>query len=242
MRSIVFTFCLLATAGILGAQEWTAKLTQIFEPVPEVITPGKGTAAPSDAIVLFDGSGFEEWESIKGEEVPWELKDGAMTVKVGSTGIRTKRKFGDIQLHIEWRSPELVEGEGQGRGNSGVFLQTEYEVQVLDSYENETYVNGQAGAVYKQHIPLVNACRPPGKWQTYDIIYTAPRFRKDGRLDAPAKVTVLHNGVLIQNNVTLLGPTENVGLTKYVKHGKMPLMLQHHNDAVSYRNIWVREL
>ncbi len=230
-------------SGGLFSQEWTAELTEIFETAPEVVVPGEGTAPPSDAIVLFDGSGLDQWESVRGGPAEWKLGDGAVTVVKGTGDIRTKQGFGDVQLHVEWRTPAEVSGRGQDRGNSGVYLQELYEVQVLDSYENSTYVNGQAGAIYKQHIPLVNACRPPGVWQTYDIIFTAPRFREDGSLLSPAKMTVLHNGVLIQNHVTLLGPTENIGLPSYKAHDlKRPLMLQEHGNPVSFRNIWIREL
>ncbi|MGB3617868.1 MAG: DUF1080 domain-containing protein, partial [Catalinimonas sp.] len=157
--------------------------------------------------------------------------------------IRTKEAFGDCQLHVEWRAPTVVKGEGQGRGNSGVFLMGRYEIQVLDSYQNRTYANGQAASVYKQHPPLVNAARPPGQWQTYDIIFTAPRFNAEGRCVTPAHVTVLHNGVLVQHHVALLGPTEYVGLPFYRPHAdKLPLELQDHGDLVSYRNVWVRAL
>lgn len=217
-------------------------VTELHEPVPPKVTPGKGTAAPSDAIVLFDGSSFDEWEHEDGRAVEWKMEAGAMTVVGGTKDIRTKREFGDIQLHIEFRTPKVVESEGQGRGNSGVFLQSRYEVQVLDNYDNYTYPNGQAGALYKQYIPLVNACKPPGEWQTYDIIFRAPRFSDNGRVIIPAEVTVLHNGILIQNGVELLGDTPYRGLPTYKKHGKAPLKLQDHGNPVSYRNIWVREL
>jgi len=164
-----------------------------------------------------------------------------VVAKTGS--LVTRRAFGDVQLHIEWRTPAVVEGEGQGRGNSGIFLMERYEVQVLDSYENPTYVNGQAGAIYKQHAPLVNASRGPGEWQSYDIFFTAPRFRSDGSVEQPAAFTVLHNGVLIQNHVDVRGTTTNVGEPKYAPHeAKAPLALQDHGNPVSYRNIWIREL
>ena len=243
MKKLNLLFACLAIAALASSQKWTAELTRIYEPVPQVITPGTGTAPPSDAVVLFDGTSLEQWESTDGGPAGWDLHDGMVTVVKGAGGIQTKTGFGDVQLHIEWRTPAEVAGEGQGRGNSGVYLQALYEVQVLDGYENPTYVNGQAGAVYKQHIPLVNACRPPGEWQGYDIIFTAPRFREDGSLFSPATMTVLQNGVLIQNHVTLLGTTEDVGLPSYKKHDlKMPLMLQDHSNPVSYRNIWIREL
>jgi hypothetical protein len=170
------------------------------------------------------------------------LGDGAGTVKPGAGDIITRRSFGDIQLHLEFRTPELVKGEGQGRGNSGVYLQNRYEVQVLDCYENRTYSNGQTGAIYKQTLPLVNACRKPGEWQSYDILFTAPRFNADGILLTPARITVIHNGVVIQLNTEIKGPTEYIGLPVYQAHGKAPLKLQDHGDLVSFRNVWVREL
>ncbi len=159
-----------------------------------------------------------------------------------SGGIETKQKFGDFQLHIEWRTPAEVVGEGQGRGNSGIFMMGKYELQVLDSYVSKTYSNGQAGSIYKQGIPLVNACKGPGEWQTYDVIFMAPEFTEKGSLKSPASITVLHNGVLIQNNFIIKGPTEYNRIPKYEAHGKGPLMLQDHGNPVSYRNIWVREL
>jgi len=242
MKKSVLFFAGIVTSAAVCGQKWTPELTDIFKPVPRLVTPGTGTSPPSDAIFLFDGTNLDQWEKEGGGPAGWEVKDGIMTVVKGSGSIRTRQGFGDVQLHIEWRTPAEVVGEGQGRGNSGVFLQSLYEVQVLDSYENSTYVNGQAGAVYKQHIPLVNACRPPGKWQTYDIIFTAPRFKEDGSLFSPATMTVLQNGVLIQNHVTLLGPTEDIGLPSYKMHDlKLPLMLQDHGNPVSYRNIWIRE-
>ncbi len=219
--------------------------TEVWEPVPEVVTPGEqSNLPPSDAIVLFDGSNFDAWESANkdGGEVKWTLADKAMTVKGGTGAIKTKQEFGSCQLHIEWRSPAEVKGNGQGRGNSGVFLMGTYEVQVLDNYNNPTYSNGQAASLYKQSIPMVNACRPPGEWQSYDIIFTAPRFNDDGSLANPAYVTVIHNGVLVQNHVQLKGPTVYIGLPEYKAHGKMPLMLQDHGNPVSFRNVWIREL
>jgi hypothetical protein len=245
MKKVIFPiiaalFCLSAMG-----QEWRPVLTEKWEPVPPVVTPGTGTAPPSDAIVLFDGTSFDNWEATGRNvtEIGWTLSEGAMTVVPRTGGIRTKQSFGDMQLHIEWRTPVGDEGTGQGRGNSGVFLNGLYEIQVLDSYENETYSNGQAASMYKQHIPLVNACRPPGEWQTYDVIYTAPRFKDDGTLFTPATVTLLHNGILVLNHVVLRGPTVFNGLPEYEAHDlKTPLTLQNHTDEVSYRNIWVREL
>ena len=227
----------------LQAQITDPKATEVWTPEPRLVTPGEGTQAPSDAIVLFDGKKLDEWLSAKDSSAAkWEISEGAMTVKPGTGDMITKRNFSDFQLHLEFATPEIVKGEGQGRGNSGIFLQNRYEVQVLDCYQNRTYSNGQTGAIYKQSIPLVNACRKPGAWQTYEILYTAPRFNQDGILLTPAYVTVLHNGILIQNHVAVKGTTEYIGLPKNEAHGKGPLKLQDHGDLVRYRNIWVREL
>ncbi|MEN7548741.1 DUF1080 domain-containing protein [Rapidithrix thailandica] len=236
--------CVLLGAGLLANAQTKMKPedTEVWKPEPKVVTPGKGMQAPSDAIVLFDGSNLSEWEPEKGKKITWKHEGDALTVVKGAGVIRSKRSFGDMQLHIEWRSPKKVVGTGQGRGNSGVFLQGIYEVQVLDSYQNKTYSNGQAASVYKQHIPLANACLPPGEWQTYDIIYKAPRFKKDGSLVSPAYVTVIHNGILVQNHVEIKGATEYIGHPEYKAHGKGSLVLQDHGNPVSFRNIWVREL
>jgi len=217
--------------------------TAIWGQDPDVITPGNNNLPPSDAIVLFDGKNMDEWESTKGGEAKWKLEDGAMTVVEKSGSIKTKKSFGDCQLHIEWRSPAVVVDDSQDRGNSGVFLQSRYEVQVLDSYENITYSNGMAGSIYKQYIPLVNACRPPGEWQTYDIIFKAPVFKEDGEIETPGYFTVIHNGVLIQNHVELKGLTVHSNKPYYEKHSpREPISLQDHGCWVSYRNIWIREL
>ena len=220
------------------------KLSEVWEPVVPVVTPGKTSAdAPADAIVLFNGKDFSAWKADRGTEVQWTIQDGAMTVKGGSGGITTKQGFGDCQLHIEWRTPAEVKGESQGRGNSGIFLMGKYELQVLDNYNNRTYSNGQAGSIYKQTPPLVNVCRPPGEWQTYDIIFIAPKFYPDGRVKSPASITVLQNGVLVQNNTTIWGGTEYRGVPEYKKHGdKEPISLQDHGNPTSFRNIWIREL
>ena len=236
---------LLFAAGVPAAfsQITDPKATEVWNPVPRVVTPGAGTQPPSDAIVLFDGKQLKEWMSAKDSSAAaWPIQDNAITVKPGAGMITTRRTFGDIQLHIEFREPSVVKGEGQGRGNSGIFLQGLYEVQVLDCYENRTYSNGQTGSIYKQTIPLVNACRKPGEWQTYDILFTAPHYNTDSIQVAPARVTVLHNGVVIQLNTEIRGTTEYIGLPKNPAHGKGPLQLQDHGDLVSYRNIWVREL
>ena len=205
------------------------------------VDPGPAGGPPSDAIVLFDGKDLSQWLDDKGGPARWEVQAGVATVN--HTGyIHTKQPFGDIQLHVEWAAPKKIEGEGQGRGNSGVFLQGLYEIQILDSYTNKTYFDGQAGAIYSQQAPLVNCCRPPGQWQTYDIIYHVPRFTDDGALITPGRVTVLQNGVLIQDNVSIKGVTTG-SPAKYTKHNlKEPLVLQDHGNPVRYRNIWVREL
>ena len=220
------------------------KLSEYWEPAAPIVTPGRTAQdAPSDAIVLFDGKNLSEWVSDKGGQAPWTIEDGALVVKAGSGGIRTKRGFGDCQLHVEFRTPAVIKGEGQGRGNSGIYFMDRYELQVLDNHNNKTYVNGQAGSIYKQLPPLVNACRPAGEWQTYDIIFTAPRFYEDGRLKTQATITVLHNGVLVQNNKTLWGSTEYIGSPVYKKHGeKEPIFLQDHGNPTAFRNIWIREL
>jgi hypothetical protein len=229
---------LLYTLAMASSQEGDPKATEIWSPVPPVVRPGDGAAPPSDAIVLFDGKSLAEWRDPK-----WKIENGAVTVVAGGGSLVSKRELGDVQLHIEWRTPAKVEGEGQGRGNSGIFLMERYEVQVLDSYENATYVNGQAGAIYKQHAPLVNASRGPGEWQSYDIIFIAPRFRSDGGVERPATFTVFQNGVLVQNHVEVKGTTTNIGVPMYKAHPpKAPLSLQDHKNPVSYRNIWIREL
>lgn len=218
--------------------------TELWTPEPQIISAPAG-GAPSDAIVLFDGKNLAAWESTKtpGAPAPWKIEGGILTIVPKSGGIRTKRSFGDVQLHLEFRTPAEIRGSGQNRGNSGVFLMGRYEVQVLDSHDNKTYANGQAGAVYKQHPPLVNASRPPGEWQTFDIVWIAPRFGTDGGLLAPARITVFHNGVLVQHNVEIKGPTTYRGFPAYKAHAdKLPIELQDHHEPVSYRNLWVREL
>lgn len=246
MRVRGISFAAAALLSALGAQAQTEidpKLTEVWQPAPRVVTPGSGYAAPSDAILLFDGKDLSQWESIKGGPAKWTLGDGAFTVAKGTGDLRTQRSFGDCQLHIEWRAPAKVSGTGQERGNSGVYLQGRYEVQVLDSYDNATYVNGQAASIYKQAIPLVNASRKPGEWQTYDIFFRAPRFTADGSVEKPAFITVVHNGVLVQDHVEIKGGTVYRGPPSYAKHdAKEPLVLQDHDTPVSYRNIWIREL
>jgi len=229
-----------------------AGMSEYWTPQPKIVTPGESNAnafisAPSDAIILFDGKDLSAWESARRDGGPaqWEVKDGAFTVVKSTGDIRTKQHFESFQLHIEWFIPENMSGTSQGRGNSGVFLQGMYEIQILDNYNNETYVNGQAGSVYKQTPPLANAMRKPGQWNAYDIIYNAPVFKEDGTYRVPPTVTVIQNGIVLQNNTTILGTTEYIGFPKVTKHGPGPIILQSHGDPsepISFRNIWIREL
>jgi hypothetical protein len=242
--------------GAAGASGPRHEDTEVYEPVPKVVTPGAtNEAPPSDAIVLFDGKNLDEWVTNRDKSpAKWTVADGILTVKKGREGggnIETKRTFKNYQLHIEWRIPENITGSDQARGNSGVFLASTgpgddgYELQVLDSYNNKTYVNGQAGSIYKQGIPLVNPNRKPGEWQTYDVVWTAPVFNEDGSVKTPAYVTVLFNGVLVQNHFQLQGETLYIGKPFYKKYDRAPIKLQAHGDRsepVSFRNIWVREL
>ena len=251
--------CFLAAALLLAVSaaalaQTRPEDTEAWTPVPPVVTPGStGREAPSDALVLFDGKTLAAWVSADNPAAParWAVAGGLLTVVKDAGNIQTRRSFLDYQLHLEWRIPANITGAGQERGNSGVFLASTgpgdagYELQVLDSYGNKTYVNGQAGSLYKQSAPLVNACKPPGEWQSYDVIWTAPRFGVDGALLSPAYATVLQNGVLIQNHVALKGQTLFVGKPFYRQHGPSPIKLQAHGDRsapLSYRNIWVREL
>ena len=235
-------FSVLAAANFLplpltATCEAVEYLTGIKWPEPAVVEPGKvNSQAPSDAVVLFDGKSLDQWEN--GEN--WVVKDGV--AYVGQGRIISKPKFGDCQVHIEWSAPTPPEGEGQGRGNSGIFLMGKYEIQVLDSYDNKTYFDGQAGAIYKQTPPMVNAMRPPDEWNTYDIIWTRPRFSKNGTLQSPAYITALHNGVLILNHFALQGDTPYDRAPAYSLHeDKLPIRLQDHGNPVAFRNIWVRE-
>ena len=228
-------------------EKMTPGMTEILEPEVKIIQPGIANSdAPSDAIVLFNGTDVNsEWTDEKGNPSMWIVKDGALISVKGAGFIKSKRKFENFQLHIEWKTPPEVSGESQGRGNSGVFLQELYEIQVLDNYNNRTYRNGKAGSIYKQYAPLVNVCKKPGEWQTYDVIYTAPTFGNDSTTYVTSpRVIVLQNGVLVQNNVVLRGPTEYIGIPEYFikKHGPGSIELQDHGNPVSYRNIWIREL
>ncbi len=212
---------------------------------PPLVTAGANPGEPpSDAIVLFDGKDLSQWASDKGNgPAPWKVADGVLTVAPGSGGIHTKEGFGSAQLHIEWATPAEVKGDGQGRGNSGVFFMSTYEVQILDSFQNKTYFHGQASAIYKQHAPLVNASRKPGEWQTYDIVFEAPVFDGDGKVLKRAFFTMFHNGVLTQNHVEVMGVTAHDKPPYYEAHAaKLPLALQDHGNPMRFRNIWIRNL
>ena len=240
--SIVFTVGVMCTAGLGYRAECQIKAPDIE---PRVISPGPVGGAPSDAIVLFDGRDLSQWKSVNGGgDAKWLVKDGFMQVVAKTGDIATKQEFGDIQVHIEWATPSEVQGTGQGRGNSGLFLHGRYEVQILDSFDNKTYFHGQAAAVYKQHTPLVNASRKPGEWQTYDVIYRAPKFDETGNVLKKGTVTVFHNGVLVQDHVEILGTTTNLDVQPtYTKHPPQgPIRLQDHGNPMRFRNIWVRPL
>ncbi len=251
-----FLFTLLAGAAFATQAQEKPKHedTEFYTPVPVVVTPGAtNTTAPSDAIILFDGKNLDQWISVNDKgPAKWIVKKGVVTVDKKTGNIETKKSFQNYQLHLEWLIPSNITGEGQSRGNSGLFLASigpsdaGYELQIMDSYNNKTYTNGQAASVYKQTTPLVNANRKPGEWQTYDVIWTAPVFNQDGSLKSAARVTVLFNGVLVQNNFELTGPTQYIGKPSYAKaHGASPIKLQSHGDPsepISFRNIWVREL
>ncbi|MCA8997305.1 MAG: DUF1080 domain-containing protein [Planctomycetaceae bacterium] len=237
-RYLILSALFFGALSVSPARAWLFKewKSGIEWREPEVIDPGSATQAPSDAIVLFDGTDLSAWEG--GEK--WTIENG---YAIDGGNIDSKQHFGDCQLHLEFATPEKIEGNGQGRGNSGVYFMGKYELQILDSYENETYFDGQCGAIYKQSPPLVNACRKPGEWQTYDIIFTAPKFHDDGTLKSPAAITALHNGVLIQNHFELLGGTFWDEPPHYETHGdKGPIHIQFHGNPVKFRNIWIRDL
>lgn len=268
---LVFSLLLLIGKFVFAQEDPNAErlmkpatVTELYNPIP-IVQASTDHTAPSDGIVLYDGKNKDSWQkhpykidarmnkidpiirSLKvpytSEPIEWEIQNTDLVVKAGTGAIATKQAFGDVQLHLEWNSPVDEGKSGQYYSNSGVFFMGLYEVQILNSFENETYHNGQASSVYKQHIPLVNASRPPGEWQVYDIIFMAPRFSEKGSLISPARITVFHNGILTQNNVSLLGPTCFIGTPYYVPHpSKLPLVLQDHGDPVRFRNIWIREL
>lgn len=239
---LVASLALLPAAAL--AQTWDVH--SMSRPKPSVVAPaaaGEPVPPPSDAIILFDGSNLSEWRGAGDAPARWRLVDGAMEVVRGTGSITTTRAFGDMQLHIEWRTVAPPRADGQNRSNSGVFLMGRYEVQVLDSYQNETYADGQAAALYGQQPPLVNASRPPGEWQSYDIIFRRPRFAADGSVEQPARITMFHNGVLVHDAAAFSGATAHMRRAEYLAHeSRLPLALQDHGDPVRYRNIWVRDL
>lgn len=253
MKKLLFlSFAPLAFSWACAQQKARPQDTEVYSPVPKVVDPGMPVCGrPSDAVVLFGGTDLSQWVSASDttKSASWVVQNGLLTVNKKAGDIQTKESFLDYQLHLEWRVPENITGQGQSRGNSGVFLASVfgggYELQILDNFKNETYTNGQVGSVYKQHVPLANPVRPPGEWQVYDIVWTAPRFKKDGSLESPARVTAFLNGVLVQNNVALKGRTEYIGQPTYKAHGPAPILLQSHGDPsepISFRNIWLRPL
>jgi len=253
-KKLFISIAFLASGLTFANAQMKPEDTEFYTPVPPVVTPGKTCgAAPSDAIILFGGKDLSKWVLANDptKQADWIVKDGIITVKKSSGNIQTKESFMDYQLHIEWKEPKDIQGSGQARGNSGLFLASTgkgddgYEMQILDNYNNKTYTNGQAGAIYKQYAPLVNANFPPGVWQSYDVIWTAPRFNEDGSVKDSARVTAFFNGILVQNNVVLKGPTLYIGHPSYKAHGPSPIKLQAHGDKskpISFRNIWVRPL
>ncbi len=257
IKRIFATAIVACSASLAHAQNdpvAEAAKTEIWSPEPAIVTPGQTPQdAPSDAIILFNGKNLDQWHGEKDSTAPagWTVANGVMTVNKKVGGITTKQRFTDYQLHLEWKVPANITGTSQARGNSGVFVANTakgdegYEIQILDNYNNKTYVNGQAGSVYKQAIPLANACKKPGEWQYYDIIWNAPRFNEDGSLKTPAYVTVIHNGVLLQNHTEVKGVTKWIGTPEYKAHGASPIKLQAHGDPsepISFRNIWLRNL
>ena len=260
MKNILFRISLLAVFCLMGMgviaqktypepEQMRPGMSEFWLPQPAVVTPGDilTNSAPSDAIVLFDGKDLSAWENARTKgPAEWTVNsDGTFTVDKPKGDIQTKQSFENYQLHIEWCVPVNITGESQARGNSGIFMQGKYEIQVMDSYQNDTYSNGQAASIYKQSRPLVNAMRKPGEWNVFDIIYQAPVFKEDGTYRIPPTVTVIHNGIVVQNNTTILGTTEYIGFPKVTKHGAGPIVLQSHGDKsepISFRNIWIREL
>ena len=258
MKRLILSVAAVSLVGVAAAQQQQKEypqpepmrpgMTEFWTPQPKIVTPGDAAtaSAPSDAIVLFDGKNLDAWVSSNtGGAAEWRVHDGVFTVDKSKGDIQTRENFGSFQLHLEWMVPEGITGESQARGNSGVFLQNMYEVQILDCYQNETYVNGQTGSVYKQVVPLANAMRKPGEWNVYDIIYNAPVFNEDGTYKVHPTVTVIQNGIVLLNNFTILGTTEYIGLPRVVKHVDGPIKLQSHGDPsepISFRNIWLRKL
>jgi hypothetical protein len=256
MRLAVLASALLFNSSLMAQQPAKPKPedTEVWGPVPKAVAASpQFLPPPSDALVMFDGKDLTQWVSADDRNIPakWKVAGGIFTVDKAAGNIETKRTFTNYQLHLEWRVPAGITGTGQERGNSGVFLASlgkgdlGYELQILDPYQNKTYTNGMAGSIYKQLIPLANPTRKPGEWQSYDVLWTAPTFKADGSVQFPARVTVIFNGVVVQNNVALAGPTIYEGKPKYQQHGPAPIKLQAHGDPsepISFRNIWVREL
>jgi hypothetical protein len=260
MKQVILAGLLLASSAVVKAQTTSAAIRQanlesanptnaeVFTPIPNPVTPAKIWGnAPSDAVILFDGKNLDEWVSPKDQSAAkWSVAGDLLTVNKAAGDIETKRKFDSFQLHIEWKIPTTITEKGQSRGNSGIFLSGKYEIQVLDTYnnENKTYTNGMAGSVYRESIPLVNPAKPAGEWNVYDIAYTAPEFNEDGSLKSAARVTIFFNGVLVQNNVIIKGGTSTGTKHVYSKHGPASIRLQAHgdkSDPISYRNIWIIE-
>lgn len=245
---LVITYCFTIKAQNVFEKDFTKPAaTEVAGPLPKIVTPGVGSAPPSDAIVLFDGKNLDNWVMSKDKSAClWNLKDGAMTFKPGTGDIQTKQVFGDCQLHVEFKIPADAKNstDHNNAGNSGVFMQERYEVQIFDSYNNETplYANGQIGSIYKQVIPMANASSKPGEWNTFDIYYTAPKFRYNGTVEQPAYITLVHNGVLTLNHFEIQGTIEYIGIPRYQLHDKAAIKLQGHGSEVSFRNIWIREL
>lgn len=254
-KSVMLATLMIAGINIVQAQDAKPEDTEVYTPVPKVVSATElSIAPPSDAIILFDGKNLDQWVMTEDRSKPaeWTVANKVFTVNKKSGNIETKQSFGNYQLHLEWKVPANITGKGQGRGNSGLFLASigkgdaGYELQILDSYKNDTYTNGQAASIYKQAVPLANPTRKPGEWNTYDVIWTAPTFNDDKTVKTPARVTVLFNGVLVQDNTTLLGPTQYIGAPAYRQaHGPSPIKLQSHGDPsepLSFRNIWIRNL
>nr|WP_068887386.1 DUF1080 domain-containing protein [Pedobacter panaciterrae] len=254
-KSVILATLMMAGINIVQAQDAKPEDTEVYTPVPKVVSAKElSIAPPSDAIILFDGKNLDQWVMTEDRSKPaaWTVANKVFTVNKKSGNIETKESFGNYQLHLEWRVPANITGKGQARGNSGLFLASigkgdaGYELQILDSYNNDTYTNGQAASIYKQFVPLANPTRKPGEWNTYDVIWTAPTFNEDKTVKTPARVTVIFNGVLVQNNTTLLGPTQYIGAPAYRQaHGPAPIKLQSHGDPsepLSFRNIWIRNL
>jgi len=244
----LFCHCTIAVQAqnIFDKDYTKPEATEIWMPMPKIVTPGTATVPPSDAIILFNGKNLNNWVMSKdGQPCKWKLNEGIMIAKLGSGNIKTKQKFGDCQLHIEFMLPPDVKRYGHDNaGNSGVFMQERYEIQIFDSYNNEThtYANGQCGSIYKQSIPMVSADNKLGEWNNYDIYYTAPRFRYNGSFEKAAYITLVYNGVLILNHFEIQGSTEYIGIPRYVLHGDGSVELQEHGSEVSFRNIWIRNL